>query len=901
MVNHFEAKGGLDALMSIAEKTKSVEIMNTCIRIIAAPYRLYHRLYVIEKLTSFAEIAIKHMSNIPKEEIRSITKTGVLEELLGWVEDLMKRVYTSKTKGELLIKLRMDLSINLLGTEQLGRRIQAIRLIAETCKAAKSSQEYIVHDTLPTANDSAILSSLLQVPQLIEEIFGKRSHIELIQRSTEILKFILFYSKITQNDFNVIWDCCTQDEQSKVEIFKVIADSCHLLPKELLGFLIQKLVALRKDEFKAQDVKILCELLSNYSKLTHEMLKQVLDLMWLIIKGEVINLPPDIVEKAMAKFCDVITTPVIVSAEIRKEYFDQCYKMLEEGKESLFVLRVLRRSMVQLPNITQLPSRNEVLFNFLMEGGVFINFFKDFEQYYSSARKKPVNEQQHREELLERKGFVVFLVRYANYKLTGTDLKFLWENLVQHPVLLEDQNSFYHIMWELFNIDIESCVESLSDLTKFFESTVCNEANNYQQLTIEGMSVINILIVLVNKYMEKIIELGNGKRKKYDSKFDHASMLGPLSQGYSVEDFKSEIMDFKVKTLPTQIIGCSVLWRIALEAKSESVAMMAIEMINKIHTKISEELDNRIGEISSEFVETAIEKLRVCYQQVVQDKQSRSNEIVKLLTLIERMLDNSERKGNSGITPFISIPKGVNLTVKVQTFNMDPIVDVTLPDQFELTVHSKITSCQLTMLIAKKLNLAHEMLRLIFMTCEVRESDNGRTLEELKVPDGEVIKVIKRTEEFIPRVNLHRDKILTDKARSVLTEVYDRFSKDGKMFPPNYAEFTQVCLGDRSITENDYQILTIYKEYDKEKKGYLLLEEFLKFYEVSSVSREEVVRNNLKELGYGPDLNKQDAEKPVVITNALPKDKLPRYLLANDSDYFDFLFSLMSKVGYNKM
>jgi hypothetical protein len=896
MVNDFEAKGGLDALTSIAKKTKIVEVMDSCIGILTAPYRLYHRLYVIEKLANFVGIAMKYMSNIPKEEFRFITKKGVLEELLGWIEDLMRRVYTSKTKGELLIKLRIDLSINLLGAEQLERRIQAIRLIAETCKAAKSSQEYFAQDTLPTANDSAILSSLLQVPQLIEEIFGKRSHIELIQRSTEILKFILLYSKITQEDFNVIWDCCTQDEQSKVEIFKVIADSCHLLPKELLGFIIDKLVALRKDEIKAQDVKILCELLSNYSKLTPEMLKQVLDLMWFIIKAEDISLPADIVEKVMTKFCDAITTPARVSAEITKEYFEQCYKMLEERKQSLFVLRVLRRSMVQLPNIMQFTSRNEMLFDFLTEGKVFINFFKDFELYYSNAKSKPINEQQHKEELLERKGFVIFLVKYANYKLTGTDLKFLWENLVQYPVLLDDQNSFYQIMWEVFCIDIENCVESLGDLTKFFESTICNEANNYQQLTIEGMSVINSLIFLVNKYMEKIMEVGSGRKKRYDGRFDHTYMLGSLNQGYNVEDFKSEIMDFRVKTLPTQIIGCSVLWKIALEAKSESVTMMAIEMINKIHTKISEELDNRIGEISSEFVEIAIEKLRVCYQQVVQDKQSRSNEIVKLLRLIEGMLDNSERKGNSGITPFISIKRGYNLTVKVQTFNMDPIVDVTLPDQFDLIVHSKITSCQLTILIAKRLNLAHEILRLIYMTCEVKDSDNGRILEELKVPDGEVIKVTKRTEEFIPRVNLHKNKALTDKARSVFTEVYERFSKEGKMFPSNYAEFTQVCLGDKSISENDYQIIVIYKDYDKEKKGHLLLEEFLKFYEVASISREEVVWNNLKELGYGPDLNKLDAEKPVVITNALPKDKLPRYLLANDSNYFDFLFSLVSKV-----
>lgn len=896
MLNDFEARGGLEMVMEVGRTTKSFEVMHECIGIVAAPYKLYHRVYVIEKLTKFVAVAVSYMANVPKEEFRSIKK-GALEEGLGWTEDLMRRVYTSKTKGELVIKLRMDVSINLLGTELLEKRIQAVRLIADTCKAAKASQECFVQDTLPTANDSAVLSSLLQVPQLIEEIFGKRSHIELIQRSTEILKFVLLYSKITQEEFNVIWDCCTRDEQSKVEIFKVISDSCHLLPKELLGFIIDKLVALGRDEFKAQDVKILLELLLNCTKLTLPMLKQVLELMWLIVKGDITNLPADIAEKVMTKFCDAITTASKVPVEIMHGYFGECYRMLEQRKQPLFALRVLRRSMAQLPNVTQLASRNEMLFSFLTEGKVFANFFRDFEEYCEGARKnKQLNEQAHREELLERKGFVVFLVKYANYKLTKEDFTFLWENLVHRYVLLEDQNSFYQIMWELFFSEIEKCITSFDDLTKFFESTICSEENNYQQLSVEGMRVINALILFVNKYKEKIVEVSNSRKKRYESKFDYTNMIGTLTQGYSTEDFKGDIMDFRVRTLPAQIIGCSLLWKIILEATSESVTMMAIDMINKIYTKLSEDLDNRIGEISSGFVETAIEKLRLCHKQVAEGNQRRSNEIVKLLRLVEGMLDNSERKGNSGVTPFAGIQKGFGLTVKVQTLNMNSVVSANTPDEFDLPVHSSITYCQLTMLIAKRLNLAYEILRLIFMTCEVKDSDNGRTLEELKVPEGEVIKVTRRTEEFIPRVSLVKDKALTDKARSVFTELFDRFSKHAKMLPANYAEFAQGCLGDATISENDYQIIGIYKDYDKEKKGYLALSDFLNFYETASIGREEVVWNNLKELGYGPDLNKLDAERPIVITNTLPRDKLPRYLLANDSDYLDFLFSLVSKI-----
>ena len=636
------------------------------------------------------------MSDIPEEQLRFVKKS-MMDDALTWIEDLMKRIYTSKTKKELFIKLRMDISLNLLGSEQLEKRIQAIRIIADTCKSAKESQELYNQSNLPIANDSIVLSSLFQVPQLIEEIFGKRSHIELIQRSTEILKFLLLNSQITQADFNVIWNCCTQDEQSKVAILKVISDSCNLLPVELFGFIIDKLVNIPKNEFKAEEFEIIFELIWNCSKFSLKLLKKLLNLMWKVAKGEITNLSPEVVEKTMAKFCDTITTPSKVPGDVTNKYFQKCYDMLKENRESILALRIMRRSMAQLPNNSQFASRNELLFQYLTEGEVFKNFFIDFEKYYEGARTRLkngiLNIQEHKEEILERKGFMIFLLKYTNYKLTGADFQFLWENLVQKFVIVEDQLTFYKFMRILFLLEIEDYVYSISEVMDFFSKTICNEDNNFSQLSIEGMSVINALLLFVNKHMEKIIEVGN-KRKNYDCNYDYAYMTGALKENNNSDNFKDYTMDFRVKTLPTQIIGCSILWKIVLEAKSELVTIMAIEMINKIHTKLSEELDNRVGEISGQFVETAIEKLKLCWKKMTQDNINKSNEIVKLIKLIETMLDNSERKGNSGITPFVSLSKGIPLTLKIQTFSVHDAANNS-QDNFNLVVNSKITAVSL--------------------------------------------------------------------------------------------------------------------------------------------------------------------------------------------------------------
>ena len=93
---------------------------------------------------------------------------------------------------------------------------------------------------------------------------------------------------------------------------------------------------------------------------------------------------------------------------------------------------------------------------------------------------------------------------------------------------------------------------------------------------------------------------------------------------------------------------------------------------------------------------------------------------------------------------------------------------------------------------------------------------------------------------------------------------------------------------------NDYQVQGLFKDHDKEKKGWLTKDQFLNFYELAACDREDTVWNNLKELGYGPDLNRMDLSKPLVITSSAVYNKLPRYLLSNNPNYFSLLQTLVS-------
>ncbi len=179
--------------------------------------------------------------------------------------------------------------------------------------------------------------------------------------------------------------------------------------------------------------------------------------------------------------------------------------------------------------------------------------------------------------------------------------------------------------------------------------------------------------------------------------------------------------EFVVAVSPGKIMGVDALWKIVLEARSEDVTLKAIELLNELYTKLAEELEDSIADISGQFVETAVEKLRVFHGQIVNEGQNRGREIVKLLKLIEQMLDESERKGNFCITPLHALVRGAPVAITVLNHAIDTVGHTVYPEKLALSLHSKVTFYQFKIMIAASLNLHPESVRppsLISRSCD---------------------------------------------------------------------------------------------------------------------------------------------------------------------------------------
>ena len=283
----------------------------------------------------------------------------------------------------------------------------------------------------------------------------------------------------------------------------------------------------------------------------------------------------------------------------------------------------------------------------------------------------------------------------STFKLHRAELQILWEAWVKNPALDSDPEAFYGLLKEIASYSgIRDYMASVDEATNFFTEVLCAETNSFAQLSIPGIQAIESFLVTINK------QLGTLSEPERPMQCVYPILIGP--------ERPQDNLDFKVRVKPEEIRGINLLWKVALEAKNDNVAVLAIEVLSKLHTKLDAYLEDKIAEISTRFIETAVEKLSVFYCSMAQGKENRSKEITKVMKLIEEMIDESERNGNAGFTPLYALHKYRNVKIKVINSSISYMANSDVGTQLEKTMSSSVTCWQLKMLAAQQFHIVPE-------------------------------------------------------------------------------------------------------------------------------------------------------------------------------------------------
>ena len=126
-------------------------------------------------------------------------------------------------------------------------------------------------------------------------------------------------------------------------------------------------------------------------------------------------------------------------------------------------------------------------------------------------------------------------------------------------------------------------------------------------------------------------------------------------------------------------------------------------------------------------------------------------------------------------------------------------------------------------------------------------------------------------QKLIPKILLIKDNKLTNKTQIILKEIFDKFASNGKMYKVQLLEFM------KKIKRNDDDNINDIFLYDIDNEGFLLFENFIKYYYDLIKTRLYLVWNDLNYLGYNIFLEKKktfDLDYLQIYINDFPKTNL---------------------------
>ena len=295
--------------------------------------------------------------------------------------------------------------------------------------------------------------------------------------------------------------------------------------------------------------------------------------------------------------------------------------------------------------------------------------------------------------------------------------------------------------------------------------------------------------------------------------------------------------------------------------------------------------------------------------------------IIKYLGLIKQLIYYSEKDGTRGVKSHAALFRGQYLDCLQVANSLKAGQNSKYRSKLEIGVHSNTTVFELRRLVGEHAARIYEgdsyiqnqpvhpsLIRLFrAVGClDIKETENGKTLGELKFKRNELLTAYRRSvygATKAPLLNFDKTD-LSERARQIFTEWFITCSELEDPMDPNSRRLmgAQGALRfireatDEEVRESDRQLTSMFEAYDQDRDGFLELEDFLSFWRASIFEKEEVVRGNLATYGYRYDLRRHPVDGMDINVMQLRQstEDMPRLKFASTPAYFESLFDLMA-------
>ncbi|KAL4498387.1 hypothetical protein ABPG72_013193 [Tetrahymena utriculariae] len=475
---------------------------------------------------------------------------------------------------------------------------------------------------------------------------------------------------------------------------------------------------------------------------------------------------------------------------------------------------------------------------------------------------------QFRFEVSERIDFIKFInsILEDDKKIITTQfLTSVWKDIVENPLDVDERDLLFKWLREL----ADEKGGLVHEVAQFFKQQLLLNTEFVEHLSLEGFLCYKVMFISLN-LQKNYLQQQQIPKSNYTTNVYGAicSMSGgPMNNNQSSqnEDQSSEF-EYLVLTEPLNLEGLDLLWEIVYKNGQENVIESCIDFLVKLHLHISTSSNINCGQIRQNFIEHCMESITSSYT-------SNITKVKRTLDILNCLLNESEKKGIGYLKPINGLVKGEvqNLTI---TNEINAYVQEGQKKQ-DIKIESNKTIIDLKILIASKINTSWDQIKIKRSPNfkQLRDSDNSRTIGEIRFKSNENLIIEKRQTPPIPEANLlNPDGSLVEKAKQIFTSWFETFSTEGFMDAENLAKFIHSCTSD-PCKPDDLRVTGTIAQWDHDKDGKLDLQDFLNFYRNACLEKKNVVWKNLHYHYYRNDLKKlSDVGEDIEDIEILPRN-----------------------------
>jgi ubiquitin C-terminal hydrolase len=868
MLNFFCELGGFEKMIKFlsgkGENRPSPDLVHNIFYVLNVSSSLFHREYVIELGQNLYENIFNYLNEMNQNELRNIKK-DTFDLILKVLRFYLGITIGPEKRNEIIEKFSITFAIKMIKTQFLEKRITAVKTITDVIKASKDDLQ-----------KRSLVLKLIEENQIFYEIYGPNSHIQLINKSKDLLEIMLQEDKLSFGEMEMIWGATKKgDLEGKLTILKTLREVSRSLQPKHIKVLLDNIYNSKSTDLINDEIDLIYEL-STHSSQSEETLEKCIKFFTACLlehksdEGEKIEI-------LINKIFDITK----LNPSFKTSVIDMTLKSLEKNENVNLALKILSKYLKDSDLETDYD-----LNRLLVDSDNLVNLFrKNFVTYMQYVREKVKNigteirdidllplrdEFNHSQNLKARLNFLNTLLTLKLWKVSEDPIHFVYTTLIEQGALSEkDKNEFFN--WIKNAIERNVDFETEQKIFKLFNEKLCNDTKSCQNLSIEAFDT----------YLKVFLDINSQSGSLTYSKIPRESSF-----------------DIDVYVEPEKLIGFQILWKIVFESFSVDIMNKGIETLHSLFTNVQLKFDGEVLDEAQNSESHSQLLLRKCVNLIKSTNESETNTIeekrniiTKCLTILKLMVEESEKRGTVNIKSHAGILKKKILNIKICA----SCGFVNLRD-FSLKIYANTTIWELKQLITQKLEYNFEFLK-IFLSknnYELKSTDNGKTLLDLNIEDDDEIRCSSNgIEKMIPQAELNKsDNSPTEEVMNIFESWFEKYNTNGKMGKEDCAKFIKAVTNCREeITLDDHRISFLFGTYDRNKDDLLEREEFLQFYIECVVKPEKrkIVWDNMKSMGIRNDLKKMS--EPYSVYNN-DKTLLPRYQLSHNEEFFNTIFYL---------